>query len=285
MDKNTVFDYNMSTFSSGQECKRMNNIIYVGKHLLTMSVTRHAHSCWELVYCTAGSGTFHFDDYEVPYRQGDIVVIPPYTPHSNSSKDGFTNYHINLTDTPLSFKSTAVIQDDSNHFLLHAFEAAYFHFNSDADRRRMLLSPYGDLLYCYLVCYHKTQPLSKVVEEIESNIIQNYPDVNYELDRYLQSFPFSYDYLRKLFKKELGVTPHQYLSDKRLQTAAEMLSYGYRDNNNIAEIAMLCGFREPLYFSRMFKKKFGVAPSYYTESQKAILPDDKPDGDSMKIDL
>lgn len=263
----------------------MNHILYVGKHLLTMAVTRHAHSSWELVYCTEGSGVFHFDDFDIPYQKGDIVVIPPYLPHANMSKDGFTNYHLNMTDTALSFKGPVVIQDDSNQFILQAFQAAYYHFNGDADRRRILLSPYGDLIYCYLICYHKTQPLSKVVEEIENSIIQNYPDCNYELDRFLQSFPFSYDYLRKLFKKELGVTPHKYLQDKRLQTAADMLTYGYSDSNNIAEISQLCGFREPLYFSRMFKKKYGVAPSYYLEAQKAINPDEVPDGDSMKIDL
>ena len=53
----------------------MNNIIYVGKHLLTLSVGRHAHNSWELVYCTEGSGAFHFDDFDLNYKKGDIVVI------------------------------------------------------------------------------------------------------------------------------------------------------------------------------------------------------------------
>lgn len=260
----------------------MNNIIYVGKHLLTLTVSRHAHNSWELIYCTEGSGTFHFEGMELPYRKGDIVVVPPLMPHTNCSRDGFTNIHMNLTDTALPFKSPVIVADDGNQFLLQAFQAAYFHFNGDSDRRRMLLSPYGDLICCYLLCYHKTQPVSKVVEEIENNIIQNYPDCNYELDKYLQSFPFSYDYLRKLFKKELGVTPHRYLTDKRLQTAADMLSYGYGDSHNIAEISQQCGFREPLYFSRMFKKKYGVAPSYYLESQS---PQEEPTEDSVKIIL
>ena len=259
----------------------MNNIIYVGKHLLTLSVGRHAHNSWELVYCTEGSGAFHFDDFDLNYKKGDIVVVPPLVPHGNTSCDGFTNIHLNLTDTALPFKSPVIIQDDSNQFLLQTFQAAYYHFNGDSDRRRVLLSPYGDLIFCYLLCYHKTQPVSKVVEEIESNIIRNYPDCNYELDKYLQSFPFSYDYLRKLFKKELGVTPHKYLTDKRLQTAADMLCY--TDSHNIAEISQLCGFREPLYFSRMFKKKYGVAPSYYIESRQEQK--DATDGDSVKIKL
>ena len=96
----------------------MNNIIYVGKHLLTLSVNRHAHSSWELVYCTEGSGSFRFDDFELPYKKGDIVVVPPLMPHENVSRDGFTNIHINMTDTALPFKSPSVVQDDSHQFLL-----------------------------------------------------------------------------------------------------------------------------------------------------------------------
>lgn len=262
----------------------MNNIIYVGKHLLTLAVGRHAHNSWELVYCTDGNGTFRFDDHDLNYRKGDVVVVPPYLPHENVSVNGFTNIHINMVDVSFPFKTPIIVQDDSNQFLLQAFQAAYFHFNGDPHRRRVLMSPYGDLIYCYLLCYHKTQPLSPVVEEIENNIIQNYPDCNYELDKYLQSFPFSYDYLRKLFKKELGVTPHKYLTDKRLQTAADTLAYGFADRGNIAEISQQCGFREPLYFSRMFKKKFGVAPSFYLEAQ-LHSSEQEADEESVKIKL
>lgn len=263
----------------------MNNIVYAGKHLLTLSVIRHAHTSWEMVYCTSGSGRFLFEDFTVPYREGDIVVIPPFMPHSNMSDEGFTNIHINMTDTAFNFKEPVVIHDDGNQFIYQAFNAAYFHFNGDPDRRRILLSPLGDLLYCYLTSYHSAQPLSKIVEEIESSIIQNYPNCNYELDKYLQSLPFSYDYVRKLFKREIGVTPHKYLNDKRLQTAADMLTYGYSDSNNITEISQMCGFREPLYFSRMFKKKYGVAPSFYLEAQKKLEPNETLNADSMKIIL
>lgn len=261
----------------------MNNIIYAGKHLLTHSVNRHAHSSWELVYCTGGSGTFLFDNLEIPYSAGDLVVIPPLVPHSNRSAEGFTNLHINMTDTAFSFREPFVIQDDRNQFIFQAFNAAYVHFSGAHDRRRLLLPPCGDMICGYVMAYRNTKPLSKVVEEIESAIIQNYPNCDYALDKYLQSLPFSCDYLRKLFKQEMGVTPHRYLTDKRLQTAADMLTYGYGDSSNIAEISRLCGFREPLYFSRMFRKKFGVAPSYYPEIRQNPAEGTSSDSDSMKI--
>lgn len=35
---------------------------------------------------------------------------------------------------------------------------------------------------------------------------------------------------------------------------------------NISEISMMCGYDEPLYFSRVFKKEFGVSPFNYAKS-------------------
>ena len=263
----------------------MNDITYVGKHTVIYTVSRHAHESWEFVYCTYGSGSFLFDDRRLDYREGDVVVIPPMTPHSNASTDGFQNIHINMVSPALSFSSPLVISDDSNHFLLDAFNAVYFHFYSDRKETSSLLSAYGDLISCYLAAYRTSNTLTPVVTQIENNIISNYADSTYELDAYLRSLPFSYDYLRKLFQKELGVTPHRYLTDKRLKLAAELLvSDAEAGARSISDIAPLCGFHDPLYFSKMFRKKYGVAPKYYLESRlNSTVPEQ--DSDRMKVSL
>ena len=53
----------------------MNNIIFAGKHFLTYNVSRHQHDTWELIYCTGETGKFVFADLELPYSEGDVVVI------------------------------------------------------------------------------------------------------------------------------------------------------------------------------------------------------------------
>lgn len=243
----------------------MNELIYVGKHSLTYSVSRHAHNALELVYCTGGRGRFLFDGLTLPYAEGDLVIIPPNIPHSNAGEEGFTNIHVNLSDPTMSFKTPMIIKDDSNHFIRDVFDAAFFHFSVPGERKSALLNAYGNLLICYVAACQDEPARSKVVEEIESCIIRNFTNANFELDTYLRSLPFSYDYLRRLFKKELGITPHQYLMDMRLDAAADQLSLHY-DGSNITEVSTMCGFREPLYFSRMFKKKFGTAPSHYLQT-------------------
>ena len=262
----------------------MNDIIYAGKHSLTYTVSRHVHASLELVYCTEGHGCFYFGEDALPYEAGDIVIIPPDMPHSNLSETGFTNIHINLSDTLLNIQRPERIRDDSNRFLLNAFTAALFHFTMRNSRRNALLSAYGNLLVSYLVAYRESPPRSRVVEEIAGTIIRSYQNPDFELDTYLRSLPFSYDYLRRLFKKETGVTPHQYLTDKRLQSAADMLSVHY-EGGNITEISSACGFREPLYFSRMFKKKFGVSPSAYLHTHRSDASERYLDSENVKIML
>ena len=261
----------------------MNDISYAGKHTVTFTVPRHMHQSWEFIYCTSGSGRIRFESLDLPYEAGTMVVIPPGTPHINESDTGFTNIFANVEDCFLTLRQPFLVRDDANGFLLSAFQALFFHYSSNV-RDASLLSAYGNLIATYAKVYQKSEIHTGIVSEIEGHIIQNFPNPAFELDEYLRSLPFSYEYLRKRFKKEVGVTPHQYLSDKRLQTAADWLARSLDDSSNVAEIAHLSGFKEPLYFSRMFKKRYGVAPSFYAEMKKEQT-NEVLDADAVKVRL
>ncbi len=61
----------------------------------------------------------------------------------------------------------------------------------------------------------------------------------------------------RCFKAIMGLSPISYLNSYRLQRAAIMLG---NTDNNIQEIAVECGFDNNSYFSKLFKKKYQVAP-------------------------
>ena len=260
----------------------MNQIIYASKHLLTYSVARHSHASWELIYCTSGGGRIELDETSLPYGADDVIVIPPFVPHVNRSEEGFTNIHLNMVDLSFPIKRPAVLHGNGNPYLLHAFAGAFYHFSTDGGKQSRMLYAYGNLIASYLMEMQETRIYSKVVEDISYKIINTYPDGDFELDTYLCELPFSYDYVRKLFKKEMGVTPHKFLNDIRLQVAAQYLTHSDQGGPNVTEIAHMCGFREPLYFSRMFKKKYGVSPSAYSVT---IGKEAAPEGESIKIVL
>ena len=245
----------------------MNSIVYVGRHLITFQTKQHYHDEWELVYCTGGQGQFEFGDTTLNYSSGDIVIIPPRAVHVNNSDEGFTNIHINITDATFPFKEPLLLSDDSECHMLNAFKDAFYFFNSDIDSKHLVIDAIGNLIVNYVIAFRNTKPLRGIVNEIKSDIMQNFTDCDYELDKYLRTIPFSYDYLRKLFKSEMGTTPHNYLTSLRIQMAEKLLcSYGGGELN-ISEIAYNCGYSDSLYFSRVFKKNFGCSPKQYAMRQ------------------
>lgn len=245
----------------------MNNINYVGRHLRTYSVLQHSHDDWELVYCTSGQGEYVFENFEpIKYRKGEVVAIPPNVKHINHSEEGFTNIYLTISEATLPYRGPKKITDESERQIYRSFSEASYYFNSDINNKELVLSALGSLIVSYLIVYLGKNSNSEVVEEIRKNILQNYSDINYELDKFLKSLPFSYDYLRKLFKKETGMTPHECLIRARMNAAQMMLSGTSRFDYSISETSEMCGFSEPLYFSRVFKKRFGCSPSQYAQN-------------------
>ena len=67
------------------------------------------------------------------------------------------------------------------------------------------------------------------------------------------------------FKSLTGKTPRQYITEKRLEKAKEML---LSTDVSIAQTATLCGFDDPLYFSKVFRKHSGFSPSEFKSKFK-----------------
>lgn len=67
-------------------------------------------------------------------------------------------------------------------------------------------------------------------------------------------------YFCRIFKQMTGKTITEYINEVRLKKSIELLKNG---NMNITEIAINCGFNDVNYFSRLFKKKFGVSPTKF----------------------
>lgn len=66
--------------------------------------------------------------------------------------------------------------------------------------------------------------------------------------------------LQRLFREELGSTPHQFITMLKMERAAELLRSG---GQNVTEVSFACGYTDPAYFSKVFKKYFGCTPRDY----------------------
>lgn len=104
-------------------------------------------------------------------------------------------------------------------------------------------------------------------DEISSDIAQKmriYIDNCYHLSISVEEFAkknsISRNYLYTLFKKEYGISPKEYLMNKRIEKAKQLLQDSSK-NFSVSEAAFAVGFDDPLYFSRVFRKKTGYSPT------------------------
>ncbi|WP_294592295.1 AraC family transcriptional regulator [uncultured Rikenella sp.] len=68
-------------------------------------------------------------------------------------------------------------------------------------------------------------------------------------------------YLRKLFERNLNLSPLEYLTRFRIDRAADLLR---NTEMSVKEVAFACGFQSPQYFARVFRRQTGRSPKSLT---------------------
>lgn len=101
----------------------------------------------------------------------------------------------------------------------------------------------------------------------------NYVDLNYTtnitLDDISNAACISKTHLHRLFVESLGMTPFEYVINRRIKKSMQLLSV---TNYSIFEIASSCGFNDQPYFGKIFKKKTGYTPlEYRKKSNESYL--------------
>ncbi len=96
--------------------------------------------------------------------------------------------------------------------------------------------------------------------KIDSLIMENLSDTEFGNDELAEQLCLSKSTLIRKTKGLLGTTPNDYIRTKRLNVAAAMLSKG---SCRINEVCYAVGFNTPSYFTKCFKRQFGMQPAEY----------------------
>lgn len=102
---------------------------------------------------------------------------------------------------------------------------------------------------------------SALVKRALAYLHQNYarPLARWEI---AEAIGVSEDYLSRVFSRELGLSPWDYLNRYRVNRARELLA---RTDASIRSVAHQVGFRDQAYFSRVFRKLSGKSPNAFRE--------------------
>ncbi len=99
-----------------------------------------------------------------------------------------------------------------------------------------------------------------VVDEVMKYIEENYAEEDLSLNLLASHVNFSPNHLSMIFSQQTGVTFIKYLTDFRMNKAKELLRCTGKKSS---VISMEVGYKDPHYFSYMFKKTQGMTPTQY----------------------
>ena len=106
--------------------------------------------------------------------------------------------------------------------------------------------------------------LSPVVQAAVSLVRNEFAD-DISIDELAERLKVSASHLSRTFSAEVGQPLSAYITDVRIQHAFTLLDAG---DHSVKEVAALCGYRDPNYFSRAFRAATGQSPSEYAQSRR-----------------
>lgn len=102
----------------------------------------------------------------------------------------------------------------------------------------------------------------KYVDDAIVVIKQSYDNPEFNVELLTEKLKISRVKCYRMFKEVLHQSPSDYISQFRMKKALDFMKDG---NLNISQISFECGFNDPKYFSKAFKKFYGVTPKKYME--------------------
>lgn len=128
-----------------------------------------------------------------------------------------------------------------------------------------MLTPVKEMVQCWQKNQESGSRSDTIIQQAKRFIDNHYADDEISLQLVAENIHVSPPYLSNLFKSETGKNYTEYLFERRMEAAYQLLR---NTNKTITDISLETGFTNPNYFSSCFKKDSGVSPKQYRSNYK-----------------
>lgn len=232
--------------------------------LTTTPYFPHDHPYFEISYIHEGNGYMPTLGEPIRFSAGSIFIIPPKTTHTLISDSGHVATSILISDELLSGITSIVCVIDNKEKEAETLLKIMSAHNNEPNEYIEYIAKAFVLLLLELIneTDELTQEHAKAVEDIINGIEKHFSDPEFKVKSLLSSSAYADDYIRSIFKEQTGMTPNQMLSESRLNNAKNLILNSKTDIP-VSDIALSSGFDDLAYFSKAFKKRFGMSPTEY----------------------
>ncbi len=255
---------------------RYGNLECLSATFFTQRFPRHTHETYVIGVLLAGCNTYILRGGTVNALAGDVAIIPPGEVHDGGAADVGFIYRMTYPSVDLLREIAADVTGKPQIFapsfdepiyrdpdIFNLLRAAHERMESGGDgvaADELLIAAYG-----LLVLRHAKLGAPPRVGQEQTILerVRGYMDAHfcYEVDlaQLSQIAGLSRFHLIRAFRANLGMTPHEWLLDRRIRHACGLLAKG----EPLAEVATDCGFFDQSHFTRAFKRRMGVTPGVF----------------------
>ena len=236
----------------------------------TYRINRPNSPLWCFEYICKGTGTVQVDHVRFAASKGDVYILPAGTDHYyySDDRDPWEKVWFNIRGSFVGSTMKAYNLENLYHirslnlrplfedFISHAYEAK----NASPDPLR-----FDTCAVDFLKVVQGIASAPNLQEKhLSTSKVQQFKyrldtmtDFTQSFDELIGDYFYTKSHLIRTFKAEYGITPYNYLLERKLNTAKLLL------NNtaiSITEIAQRLGFANCHYFSAFFTKRTGLSP-------------------------
>ena len=217
-----------------------------------------------------GSRLYNFGNKKIIANPGDLVFVPQGSSYNSKAlSDSSVYFAINFKadflqpTQPICYSMENFYETE---FITNKF-ADLWNIGTQADRYQCMSLFYSLLSYLCSVEIDtdhrnsKFKMIDPAVEYLKGHIY----DSKLTTDKLHRLCGISNTYFRQIFLERFGTNPKNYILSKRLSHAKAIITSC--EYNTISEVALSIGFNDPLYFSKVFKKTYGISPSEINEDK------------------
>lgn len=234
-----------------------------------------------LIYCSQGKGIVTLGSRETELHAHEAILIPKGMAHAYHAHadDPWTIYWAHVTgeetedyltflpESPMRFPVSEACEKEA----VALFKQAYRLLSSNYALPTLIcLSQLMRLLLSTLIfnntkyAPHLRVPTGRDLHETISYLCDHSSEP-LSLERLAAQAKMSGRTFARLFQRQTGISPMQYLTQQRIKHARHLLT---STTLTVSEIARRVGYEDPYYFSRVFSKETALSPRQYRERYK-----------------
>ena len=262
-DGNALDKYNYNTY-------KFLSVASAGVHVNVQHITerKKGRTDYHLLYVERGEVICWVNEREYRLSSGGYVLYSPGDMQWYEQNGGICYWaHFSgkaaeeiLIDAGLKRKPVSP-GERAHPEIISAFERLVYIYLTEGQKNSLalcaaLLTVLSSFKLCRGVeCGATTDRLFPVITYMHKHYFEEI-----DIDRYAEILALSPGRFAHVFKEQTGTSPYAYVLDIRLERSLELLALS---DFSVFEVAGRVGFTDPLYFSKLFKKRYGTSPLKY----------------------